>query len=196
MQKLMNTQKQLNALKKENQDHFWATGENLKEYDRLHDEVENIKKEARNMKKYINFTELKENYKLEQGLEEAMLEAKKQGFNVYVCYIGEFDNRVSYFETEYKGLWGYVEVAYFGGYNLSMPIKPSKKHGGYLALSGLDRKVDVGISFEDFAEKLPLLKNSTNYNKLIGEHKNYNDTRFEKHKTLVEWNDCIMKLKI
>ena len=140
-------------------------------------------------KRYINFTELKENYTLEQGIEEAMLEAKKQGFKVYVCYLGKFDKRVSYFETEYKGLWGYVEIAYFGGYNLSMPIKPSREYGSYLALCNLDRKLDVGVSFEEFSESLPLLKNKYNYNKLIGEHRNYNDTRFENHKTLVEFNE-------
>jgi hypothetical protein len=52
MQKLMNAQTQLNTIKKENQAHFWATGENLKEYDRLYDEIKNIKKEVRNVKKY------------------------------------------------------------------------------------------------------------------------------------------------
>lgn len=135
--------------------------------------------------KEIKLNELIGNYKISDALVQAMLEAKKQGFDVYVSYLDrKWLNKIEYFHTDFNGLSGYVEERYFGGYSVDMPIKPSKEFGSQMWV-GKQKDRFIGMTYEEMSEALGLLKNEYNTNNVVGRHKNYNVIDDNETRTLV-----------
>lgn len=101
-------------------------------------------------------------------LQEYARRLSAAGFRVYVSNSPGFNRHFLYSqEVDGKACFGSVQRADFGGYQHSMPIKPSRENGSSMFVEGVPDDLEV--------ETARRVAQPSNYNPLVGTQTNWKD---------------------
>ena len=96
-------------------------------------------------------------------------ELESAGFDIHVSSSSaKFYRRLNWFQFRKNGRIGYYSGDFLADHNWSMPIRPSREHG-----SGMF--VEAAEDAPNAIEAATIITHESNYNPIIGTHKNYAD---------------------
>lgn len=94
-------------------------------------------------------------------------ELESAGFSIHVSSSdAKLNRRIDWFQFRKNGRIGYYSGDFLADHNWSMPIKPSREHG-----SGMF--VEAAENAQNATEAATIITQESNYNPVVGTHKNY-----------------------
>ena len=96
-------------------------------------------------------------------------ELESAGFDIHVSSrYAELGRRLNWFQFRKNGRIGYYSGDFLADHNWSMPIRPSREHGSAMF-------VEAAEDAPNAIEAATIITHESNYNSIIGPHKNYAD---------------------